>query len=162
MTHEPLLQDIKDIILEQFEQRPSWRAAAKAAGMTVRELKGHVAADPAFKKEVDLAIDAANTTVDETFFDLGVEGVSTPVISNGKPVMVIDEKTGDTVPLMERRVITKYGGMYAKAHLDKYGDRQKLDIVSPGLVFAPATLDFEDLGKELVGLAKKAQEIGES
>lgn len=157
MTQEPLMDEVKDVILEALVEKPILHSAAKAAGLSPLELRRAIDNDDQFARYVDEAVQIGKGAAENAIWERGVNGVKSPVVHSGKIVMVICEESGESVPLMEVKYSDKMLELYAKSQMrDVYGDKAKLEIEGTAVLVAPATANLGDF-REMLAKHRKAE-----
>lgn len=159
MTQEPLMDEIKEVILEALVEKPVLNAAARSAGISPMELHLAIQNDELFARETELAIQIGKGEAEDALWERGVVGLKSPVIHGGKIVMVIDEESGESKPLMEAKFSDKLLELYLKSQMSEtYGDRAKLEVEGTAVLIAPATPDLDGFRDMLSAHRQKAQD----
>lgn len=157
------LPDIKDMILEFLMDKPVLHAAAKSVGVSPLALQRELDRDEQFALHVSEAMQIGNGAAESAMWDRAVNGVTHYVLDRGKPVFVIDEETGESVQLVEKRYSDKMLELFLKAKMpETYGDRAKLEIEGSSVLIAPANADLDSfrnmLAKHKEDAAKEASD----
>lgn len=157
------LPDVKDMILEFLMDKPVLHAAAKSVGVSPLALQREMDRDEEFALHISEATQIGMGAAESAAWDRAVDGVTHYVLDRGKPVFVIDEESGESVQLIEKKYSDKMLELILKAKMPEvYGERAKLEIEGSSVLVAPAnaTLDaFRDmLSKHKEGAAKEASE----
>jgi len=161
MTHE-LIDDVKDMILEELAERPLLNAAARAVGIKPIDLRRAIDADAAFEAAVGEAINIGKGEAEIALWERGVKGMKSPVVHGGKIVMVIDEESGQSVPLMECKYSDKLLELYLKSQMSEtYGERSKVEIEGTAVLVAPATPDLDSF-RDMLSAHRKKERDGDS
>jgi len=144
MAHE-ITADVKDFVLEALLEKPVLHSAAKAVGVSPIALQKAMDADDEFAQDVDMAMQIGVGAAEGAAWDRAVEGAKSHVFQNGRQVMVIDEETGDTVPLIEYKYSDRLLELILKARKSEvYGDKAKLEVTGQSVLIAPTTTNLED------------------
>lgn len=150
------MQEIKDVILEELAEKPVLNSAARAAGIKPIELHRALENDEVFAREVEIAIQIGKGEAEAALWERGVVGLRSPVVHGGKIVMVIDEETGESKPLMEVKYSDKLLELYLKSQLSEtYGEKAKIEVEGTAVLVAPATPDLDGFRDMLAAHRKK-------
>lgn len=151
MTHE-ILPDVKDMILEFLLVKPVLHSAAQSVGVSPLLLQRELDRDEEFALHVEEATKIGLGAAESAAWDRAVDGVTHYVLDKGKPVMVIDEVTGQSVQLIEKRYSDKMLDLILKSKMPEvYGERAKLEIEGGSVLIAPAATDLDTFRDMLAG-----------
>lgn len=162
MTQEPLMDEIKEVILEALTEKPVLNSAARAAGIKPIELHKALEEDEHFAREVEVAQQIGKGEAENALWERGVVGLRSPVIHGGKIVMIIDEESGESRPLMEAKFSDKLLELYLKSQMsDVYGERSKIEVEGTAVLIAPKTPDLEGFRDMLSAHRQKERDGGD-
>lgn len=152
------MSDWRPRLLEALCETPILNTACRAVGVKPMVVTRAIESDEDFRKAVNRSIEVGKGEAEDALWKRAVQGVDEPVLSKGQQVMVIDEVTGETVPLTKKVYSDSLLAFYLKAQKPEvYGDRTKVEIETQAVLVAPA-IELEDLRSQL---AKRRQEQSE-
>ncbi len=155
MTQE-ILPDVKDMILEFLLTKPVLHSAARSVSVSPLLLQRELDRDAEFALNVEEATKIGLGAAESAAWDRAVDGVTHYVLDKGRPVMVIDETTGESTQLIEKRYSDKMLDLILKSKMPEiYGERAKLEIEGGSVLIAPAAADLDTFRDMLAGHKEK-------
>lgn len=144
---------VKEVILEKLLDAPlSQNAIAREVGISPLDLMRAIRADAQFAEEFNEAMEIGLKGAEHAAWTRAVEGITEPVLSNGRPVFMIDRETGQSKMLMKTVYSDRMLDRILTSRLSEvYGERAKLDVQGAGVLIAPTigSMDeFRDLLKQ--------------